>query len=188
MSGVLLLGGTGVLGRSLLPHLAGHDIVATTRSPAKLGLLAGLGARGVVCDAYDASALAGLAVEAHPEIVVNLLTDLAAGDLAVNRRIRSVCGPNVVRAAQAAGARRLVVESISFGAGDEGVETLERSALESGLEAVVLQFGLFWGAGTWYETEPDDGRPYVHVEEAGRRAAELLFDAPPGIHVVGPEP
>ena len=66
-----------------------------------------------------------------------------------------------------------------------GGSGLERGALESGLEAVVLRFGLFWGPGTWYESEPDDERPHVHVDEAGRRAAEMLFQAPPGVHEIG---
>lgn len=48
----------------------------------------------------------------------------------------------------------------------------------------MLRFGLFWGPGTWYETVPEDELPHVHVAEAARRAAELLFAAAPGIHVV----
>jgi hypothetical protein len=80
--------------------------------------------------------------------------------------------------------RRLVVESTAFGAGDEAVEVLERSALDSGIEAVVRRFGLFWGPGTWYESEPDDDLPHVHIDEAGSRAAAFLFEAPPGIHAV----
>lgn len=188
MTDVLLLGGSGVLGRALLPHLRGRDVVATTRASEKLDLLRGLGARAVVCDVYEPAALTALAVEEQPEVVVNFLTDLAARDFAANRRIRREGAPNIVAAAKAAGARRLVVASISFGAGDEAVETLERTALESGLDAVVLRFGLFWGPGTWYESEPNDGLPPVHIDEAARRAADLLFDAAPGVYVVEQHP
>jgi nucleoside-diphosphate-sugar epimerase len=184
MTDVLLLGGTGVLGRAVLPHLRGRTVVATTRSAAKLDDLRAPGVTGAVCDVYDAAAIAELAVRTRPGIVANFLTDLAAGDLEANSRIRREGAPNVVAAARAAGARRLVVESIAFGAGNEAVESLERGALESGLEAVVLRFGLFWGPGTWYAAEPDDGRPSIHVADAGRRAAELLFDASPGVHEV----
>jgi uncharacterized protein YbjT (DUF2867 family) len=183
MTDVLLLGGSGVLGRAVLPHLRGRSVVATTRSPEKLRLIHDLGATGAVCDVYDANGLMQLTRETHPEIVANFLTDLGDRDLDANRTLRREGGPNVVAAAEAAGARRLVVESIAFGAGDPGVEALERGALESGLEAVVLRFGLFWGPGTWY-AEPDAGRASVHVDEAGRRAAELLFDAPPGVHEI----
>ena len=43
---VFIAGGTGVIGRSLIPALtaAGHQVTATTRSPAKAGLLMSLGA------------------------------------------------------------------------------------------------------------------------------------------------
>jgi nucleoside-diphosphate-sugar epimerase len=185
VSEVLLLGGSGVLGRSLLTHLRGRDVVATARSPEKLDRVRELGARGVVCDVFDRAALTELAVETQPEIVVNFVTDLAAKDFTANSRVRREAGPNVVAASQAAGARRLVVESISFSSpGDDATAMLERSALESGLDAVVLRFGLFWGPGTWYEVEPKDDLPHVHIEEAGRRAAELLFAAAVGIQLI----
>jgi nucleoside-diphosphate-sugar epimerase len=43
-------------GRRLVPHLVarGHQVTATTTSPAKLGLLDQLGADGVVMDGLDA--------------------------------------------------------------------------------------------------------------------------------------
>ena len=43
---VFVAGGTGVLGRRLVPQLAarGHQVTATTTSAAKLGVLARLGA------------------------------------------------------------------------------------------------------------------------------------------------
>jgi nucleoside-diphosphate-sugar epimerase len=45
---VFVAGGTGVVGRRLVPQLVarGHQVTATTTSPAKLGLLAQLGAVG----------------------------------------------------------------------------------------------------------------------------------------------
>ena len=53
---VFVAGGTGVLGRRLVPQLVGrgHEVTATTTSEAKLDLLAGLGAKGVVMDGLDA--------------------------------------------------------------------------------------------------------------------------------------
>jgi nucleoside-diphosphate-sugar epimerase len=181
---VLILGGTGVLGRAVLPHLAGREVIATTRSPEKLDVLRGFGVRGAVCDVYDHVALTELMVGAQPDLVVNFLTDLSSMDFAATSRIRHEGGPKVVSAARAAGARRLVVESIAFAAGDGAVdlELFESSALESGLEVVVLRCGLFWGPGTWYETEPDDDLPHVHIEDAGRQAMQLLFDAAPGVY------
>jgi nucleoside-diphosphate-sugar epimerase len=187
LTDVLLIGGSGALGRALLQHLRGREVVATTRSAEKLDLIRELGAVAVVCDVYDTCALTELAVETRPTVVANFLTDLAGRDFAANRRIRSEGGRNVVAAAQAAGARRLVVESISFGAGDDAVAALEHTALRSGLETVVLRFARLWGPGTWHDTEPDDDREYVHVDVAGRRAAQLLLDAAPGTYTIGPD-
>ena len=53
---VFVAGGTGVVGRQLVPQLVarGHQVTATTTSAAKLGLLAQLGADGVVMDGLDA--------------------------------------------------------------------------------------------------------------------------------------
>lgn len=182
---ILVAGATGVLGRAVLPHLSGHRVVGLTRSPAKLDLLRALAAEGVVCDVYDRETLAGAARGMRPEIVVNLLTDLAGGIGPGNDRIRREGGPNVVDAAREAGARRLVVESVSFplpGAAGEAVAALEQGALASGLEALVLRFALLWGPGTWYERAPDG--PAVHVGEAGLRAADLVLHGAPGVHEI----
>lgn len=182
---VLIVGATGVLGRALVPHLQGHELAGTTRSPDKLGALEALGLRGEVCDVYSPGLLLRLACELRPELVVNFLTDLAGGPGPANDRIRLEGGPVVTAAAVACGARRLVVESLAFHAGaatDAAVASLEANALGSGLETVVLRFGRFWGPGTWSQAPAPP--PTVHVTEAGRRAAELLLDPAPGIHVV----
>ena len=61
---VFVAGGTGVLGRRLVPQLVarGHQVTATTTSPAKLGQLEQLGAEAVVMDGLDAILKAGGAV------------------------------------------------------------------------------------------------------------------------------
>jgi nucleoside-diphosphate-sugar epimerase len=174
-----------VLGRALLPHLRDHDVVALTRRENGLRLVAELGAHGMVCDAYDRERLVAIAQEARPDVVVNFLTDLAGGIGPQNARIRLEAGPHVVDAAKAACARRLVVESVAFpleGEGQAAVEALERGALESGLEAVVLRFAMLWGPGTWHPEAPEGRR--IHVEDAGRRAAEFVLHGPPGVHVI----
>jgi len=52
---VFVAGGTGVLGRRLVPQLVarGHQVTATT-SAAKLGMVEQLGAEAVVMDGLDA--------------------------------------------------------------------------------------------------------------------------------------
>jgi nucleoside-diphosphate-sugar epimerase len=49
---IFLAGGSGVMGRRLVPQLVarGHQVTATTTSSGKLDLLAELGADGVVMD------------------------------------------------------------------------------------------------------------------------------------------
>jgi 2-alkyl-3-oxoalkanoate reductase len=56
---VFLAGGSGAVGKRLVPLLAhhGHEVTATTRTPAKAGLIVELGATAVVVDALDAAAL-----------------------------------------------------------------------------------------------------------------------------------
>ncbi|MGH3172563.1 MAG: NAD(P)H-binding protein [Streptosporangiaceae bacterium] len=58
---VFVAGGTGVLGRRLVPQLVarGHQVTATTTSTAKLGLLERLGAEAVVMDGLDAVSAGG---------------------------------------------------------------------------------------------------------------------------------
>jgi nucleoside-diphosphate-sugar epimerase len=183
---ILLAGATGVLGRAFLPHVKGHEILGLTRVASKLPLLKELGADGAVCDVYQPGALLALARHFRPDMVINFLTDLAGGPGPANSRIRQEGAPIVVAAAQASGARRLVVESISFpvaGPSQEAVAALESGALQSGLDTWVLRFGRFWGPGTW-EPSAAPPPPAIHVDEAGRRAAALVFDGAPGTYVV----
>ena len=51
---VFVAGGTGVIGRRLVPQLVarGHQVTATTTNAAKLGLLAQLDADGIVMDVW----------------------------------------------------------------------------------------------------------------------------------------
>lgn len=182
---ILLAGASGVLGRALLPHLRGHEVLGLTRSPQKVALLQALGADGAVCDIYVPGALSDVARRFRPEMVINFLTDLSGGAGPANARIRQEGGPVVLAAAHAGGATRLVVESISFpttGASAAAVEALEEGARTSGLTAWVLRFSRLWGPGTWAASPPDDSA--VHVEDAGRQAAAVIFGSPPGIYVI----
>jgi nucleoside-diphosphate-sugar epimerase len=181
---ILVAGATGVLGRATLPHLDGHDVVGLTRTRAKLEALRALGAYGVVCDVYDYERLLRVAEETKPQVVVNFLSDLSSGVGEANNRVRREGGSNLARAAMAVEARRLVVESVSFrleGSARTALEEMERTALISPLEVLILRFARLWGPGTWH-SEPDDDA--IHVDEAGAQAAKLLTSAPPGTYVI----
>ena len=121
---VFLAGATGAVGRrlSLLLLADGHAVTGTTRSRAKEAQLRSDGVTPVVADVFDSQALRDAVVRAKPEIVIHELTDLAGllepgrrdEVLARNARLRIEGTANLVAAATAAGARRLIAQSIAF--------------------------------------------------------------------------
>ncbi|MFE9425547.1 NAD-dependent epimerase/dehydratase family protein [Kitasatospora sp. NPDC006697] len=169
---VFLAGGTGAIGRLLLPLLrdAGHRVTATTRTEAGAGQLRAAGAAAVRLDVFDRAAVTEAVRAAAPEAVIHQLTALADYDFAANARIRREGTRNLVDAARAAGVRRIVAQSISWGyqGGDTPADEAtpldpdaDRAALVGSLrvlesaaaelpEHVVLRYGMFYGPGTWY--------------------------------------
>jgi nucleoside-diphosphate-sugar epimerase len=182
---IFVAGATGVLGRATLPNLDRHDVLGLTRTPEKLPLLRELGAEGVVCDVYDAAALTRVAQNWSPDVVVNFVTDLSAGSSEANNRVRREGGMNLVSAAEAAGSRRLVLESVAFPLerpAAEALEQMEQPALRSPLEVLILRFGRLWGPATLYKEPPEP--PAIHVDDAGTRAAALITSGRPGTYVI----
>jgi nucleoside-diphosphate-sugar epimerase len=123
---VLVAGASGVLGRSTLPHLDGHEVVGLTRTGDKPQLLRDLGAQGIVCDVYDYPTLLRVTRRARPQIIVNFLTDLSAGSDEANNRVRCEGAANLLNAAKAANAARLVVESVAFPLHADAARALEQ--------------------------------------------------------------
>jgi nucleoside-diphosphate-sugar epimerase len=198
---IFLAGGSGAIGRRLIPQLlaAGHQVTATTRQAAKTEDLRALGADPAVVDVFDASALRAAVVAARAEIVIHQLTDLPPGldpskmaEASVrNARIRDEGTRNLVDAAKAAGAKRLIAQSIAwvYAPGSEphaetdlldsgaeggravsvgGVIALERHVLgASPITGIVLRNGHLYGPGTGAETAAD---PAVHVDAAAYAA------------------
>ncbi|HET6690524.1 MAG TPA: NAD-dependent epimerase/dehydratase family protein [Miltoncostaeaceae bacterium] len=177
---VFLAGATGVIGRRVIPPLvaAGHPVTAMTRRAGRVDALRALGAEPVVADALDREGLRAAVAAARPDVVVHQLTDLAAYDVDANARVRGEGTRNLVDAARAAGARRMVAQSIAWcyapgdGPADEGTpldlaagEPRRRTvqgvaALEGAVgempEWVVLRYGMLIGPGTWFA--PDGAR------------------------------
>lgn len=197
---IFLAGAAGVIGRRLVPLLrdAGHSVAGTTRSAAKAEALRGNGAEPVVVDVFDPDGLGAAMLAARPEVVIHQLTDLPAendpaaikASLGRNARIRTEGTRNLIAAAKALGATRLVVQSIAFvyPPGGEphaetdplnlmegpslqtvrGVADMEGQALSSGLDAVILRNGLLYGPDTWTATA--NMRPALHVDAAAQAA------------------
>jgi nucleoside-diphosphate-sugar epimerase len=118
---VYLAGGTGALGRRLIPQLVerGHRVTATTRDPRKTALLERLGAEATVVDGLDSSAVGESVAKAEPDAVVHQMTALAGpADVkhfdryfAVTNRLRTEGLDHLIAAAQAAGVPHLVAQS-----------------------------------------------------------------------------
>lgn len=184
---VFLAGATGVIGLRLLPLLveAGHVVAGMTRSSDKVAQLRVLGAEPVVCNVFDADALAEAVATFRPDAVIHQLTDLPdrldelERDTSRNDRMRSEGTRNLVAAAKAAGAGRFVAQSIAWRPWGRGaiVDEHERQVLEIG--GVIARYGRLYGPDTYYEHELPP-HPRIHVDEAARATPPLLH-APTGI-------
>ena len=135
---VFVAGGTGAIGRRLLPQLvaAGHEVAATTRFEAKEALLKSLGARPVVVDALDAEALRAAMVEFQPDAVMNQLTDFPqrynprrlGPSYERTARLRVEGTRHLLAGAREAGAARFVYQSIAFMYRAAGPQVLDEEA------------------------------------------------------------
>jgi nucleoside-diphosphate-sugar epimerase len=202
-SRVFLAGAAGAIGRRLVPLLlkANFFVVGTTRSEERAEGLRGAGVEPVIVDMFEADAVLRAVVAARPDVVIHQLTDLPrVFDSAVmeaararNGRLREEATPHLMRAAQAAGAQRAIVQSICFAyaAGPQpfaetdaidspSVRAMEASALgTAGVEGVVLRYGRLWGPGTW--TEVPKGPAALHVDAAAHAALLAITRGAPGI-------
>jgi nucleoside-diphosphate-sugar epimerase len=161
---------------------------------------------------FDAAALRDVVVSARPDVVIHQLTDLPQvfdpvllrEALARNSQLRIEGTPNLVAAARAAGARRLIAQSIAFayadgpephaetdplgsGEGDapaavsgRGVRALEDAVLNApDIEGIVLRYGRLYGPGTW---NTPNARAPLHVDAAAQAAYLALTKGSPGIY------
>ncbi|MEV4670307.1 MULTISPECIES: NAD-dependent epimerase/dehydratase family protein [Actinomadura] len=122
---VFVAGGTGVLGRRLVPRLLerGHQVTATATSAAKLDLLAEMGAEGVVMDGLDAGSVNAAVAGARPDVIVHQMTAISVAHagkadmkhmdrwFAGTNRLRTVGTDNLLAAAEAAGVSHVVAQS-----------------------------------------------------------------------------
>jgi nucleoside-diphosphate-sugar epimerase len=169
---VFIAGGTGAIGVPLVRILtaAGHHVTALTRSAANAERLRQLGATPAVADALDADALRRVVVAARPTHVIHELTALPKGgaktarDVEPTNRLRIEGTRNLIDAAVAAGARRLVVGSFAPLASctddlpadvrpaAEAARSMESQTIDASragrIEGVVLRYGLFYGPDT----------------------------------------
>jgi len=203
---IFVAGATGVVGRQLVPMLVsrGHDVTGTTRTAAKADALRAAGAKPVVLDILDREATVAAVVGAAPEIVVHEATALTElGSLrkfdeafALTNRLRVDGMDNLLAAARAAGARRIVAQSFAgwpsapeggpvtdetdrldpdparpFRATLEAIRHLEAAVTAAdGLEGVVLRYGGLYGPGTSIDA---DG---AHLDAIRQRKFPVVGD------------
>ena len=182
---ILVAGATSVPGIPLLRELnaRGHDVVGLTSQPTKTPQIEQEGAKPVVANVFDAAQINAVVADIEPEAVVSLLTTLPKWgpkrpkDFEPAKKLWSTGATNLVRAAQRAGVRRVVAESMVFAYGypttspalmDESdpypgpppkggddmlaaLRGMEQTVLTSGdhsdTEGIVLRYGIFYGPG-----------------------------------------
>jgi nucleoside-diphosphate-sugar epimerase len=186
---IFLAGATGVIGSRLVPLLvgAGNTVGAMTRSSEKVDWLSSRGAEPIICDVFDRAGLADAVKAFSPDVVLHELTDLpdAFEDIpqsqVLNARIREEGTRNLIDAMDGLSQARIVAQSIAWatdpGPGADAVTYLEQAVLA--VSGVVLRYGAFYGAGTYYEGELP-ATPRVQIDTAAVRTVEAL-DAPTGI-------
>lgn len=163
---VFVAGGTGVVGRRLVPQLVarGHQVTATTTNANKLGVLQGLGADAVVMDGLDARSVAEAVSRARPDAIVHQMTSIA-GKPDIKHMDRWFATTNRLRT--------------------EGTDHLLAAAEVTGVSNVVAQSYGSWNGirrGGWVKTEEDPLDPMTGTAaspgmEAIRHVEESVVEA-----------
>jgi nucleoside-diphosphate-sugar epimerase len=162
---VFVAGGTGVIGRRLVPQLVarGHQVTATTTSAAKLRLLEQLGADGIVMDGRDAASVGEAVAAARPDVIVNQMTALSVAHagkpnlrkadrfFATTNRLRSEGTDHLLAAAEATGVSHFVSQGHASMNGirtggwvktdEDPLEVMEGTKAINHLEDVVVSAG-----------------------------------------------
>ncbi|NED96514.1 NAD(P)-dependent oxidoreductase [Phytoactinopolyspora alkaliphila] len=118
---VFVAGGTGVLGRRLVPQLIarGHEVTATTSGPANLDVIRRMGAEAVVMDGLDAASVGEAVAAAQPDTIVHQMTSIGGKPdmkhfdrwFATTNRLRTEGTDHLLAAAEATGVAHFVAQS-----------------------------------------------------------------------------
>jgi nucleoside-diphosphate-sugar epimerase len=181
---VFLAGATGAIGKRLVPQLIsqGHQVVATTRTPSKAEILRGLGTESLILDGLNKDAVMKAVMSTRPDVIVHQMTALASmrslknfdEEFALTNRLRTEGTEHLIAAAEAAGTRKIVVQSYcgwpnareggrikteddplgpnppkAMTRSFDAIRRVERVVLNpSAIAGTVLRYGSFYGPGT----------------------------------------
>ncbi|MFF1632264.1 NAD-dependent epimerase/dehydratase family protein [Leifsonia sp. NPDC058248] len=158
---VFVAGGTGVVGRRLVPQLVarGHQVTATTTNPARLELLRQLGAYAVVMDGLDAASVGEAVASAQPDAIVHQMTAISVTHggkpdikhmdrwFAPTIRLRTEGTDHLLAAAEASGVSDFVAQSYGSWNGirqggwvkteEDPLDALTGTAAERGMAAIA---------------------------------------------------
>jgi nucleoside-diphosphate-sugar epimerase len=118
---VFVAGATGAVGQHLVPRLiaAGHQVTATTRSPAKAAKLTSQGATPAIVDGLDRDSVRTAVMAAKPDAIIHQMTALAAlksfrnldKEFALTNELRTKGTDYLLEAAADVGVTRFIAQS-----------------------------------------------------------------------------
>lgn len=198
---VFVAGGSGVVGRRLVPQLVarGHQVTATATNPATLGSLERLGAEAVGMDGLDAVSVGEAVAKARPDAIVHEMTAIGGKKpdfrhldrwFVTTNRLRTEGTDHLLAAAEATGVSNFVAQGYANwnGIREGGWVKSEEDplALDAGpaarqilvalrhLEEVVVKAG---GAVVRYGALYGPGASDDQVELVRKRRFPLVGDA-----------
>ncbi|HEX6540984.1 MAG TPA: NAD(P)-dependent oxidoreductase [Ktedonobacterales bacterium] len=201
---VFVAGGTGVVGRRLVPQLVarGHQVTATTTDPGKLDVLEQMGAEAVVMDGLDAVSVGEAVAKARPDAIVHQMTAISVAHagkadfkhfdrwFATTSRLRTEGTDHLLAAAEATGVSNFVAQSYASWNGirqggwvkteEDPLDLEAGTAAQPGMEAIryledaVLKAG---GAALRYGWLYGPGATDDLVEVVRKRQFPLVGDS-----------
>lgn len=118
---IFVAGGTGAIGRRLVPLLLadGHEVTVSTRSPSRFPAIRAQGANPVVLDGLNNESARQAIIEARPDAVIHQMTAIPTNlnlrkfdaEFAVTNRLRSEGTEHLIAASREAGSQIFIAQS-----------------------------------------------------------------------------